>query len=244
MKVFSALIAWFWRTALRTRRREMITRVQSALHLDRIAAEHFVRTVYRQLSTSLVECLMLALKPKTLRQTTIRGWGHLVRLKSAKRGFVVITAHTGNWELLTHLDYLCGINGGFVSKRFHWSGFERLLQWTRRESLQQFDVSGSARLLVKALIRGQSLGFAVDQHTNNARAINYPFLGMNAWWTTAPARLARLADVPVVPIRVYRDEGDTVVEIGAPLRYEWTENRDEDVRAVTEWYAEIVEGWV
>ena len=97
--------------------------------------------------------------------------------------------------------------------------------------------------MLKTLGCGQALGFAVDQHTNNPRAINYPFLGMNAWWTTAPAFGEELSDVPIVPIRVYRYEGDGI-EIGAPLRYEWSDDRDKDVRVVTEWYAKIVERWV
>lgn len=244
MKVLLVVISWFWSRVLRTRRREMIVRVRRGLSFEDKVAERFVGTVYRQLSLSLVECLILALRPKLRCRTTIVGWQHLVPLRSSKRGFVVVTAHTGNWELLTHLDYLCGINGGFVTKRFHWSWFQRLLQWTRRKSLDQFDVSGSARSLVRALTQGRALGFAVDQHTNNPQAINYPFLGSNAWWTTAPARLARLADVPIVPIRTYRDDGHAVVEIGSPLRYEWTNNRQEDIRHVTEWYAKRVELWV
>ena len=47
----------------------------------------------------------------------LEGWSHLSKLKSSGQSFVVVTVHQGNWEHLTHLNYLW-VDGVFASKRF------------------------------------------------------------------------------------------------------------------------------
>jgi Kdo2-lipid IVA lauroyltransferase/acyltransferase len=237
-------LGWLWSTLIRTRKKEMKARVKGCLNLSEEDSTVLVREVYHQMAASLIEVLTGRTSGRLLATTIIEGWAHLVNLHGRRGGFVVVTAHTGNWELLTHLDTLCGIDGGFVSKRFNVGVFQRLLSWTRRRSLDVYDDVGSARVLLRRLQAGDSVGFAVDQHSNEAAALPLEFLGDSAWWSTAPARIARLAKVPIVPIRTYRRDGHHVIEIHHPLIYQWTDSRQSDIREVTEWYASVVENWV
>lgn len=237
-------VGWIWHSVIRTRSGEMMQRIQTHLGVETVVAKQILKGVYYHLSTSLVEVLFGIHRRRIVSTTIIEGWHHLSHLHQRAEGFVVVTAHTGNWELLTHLDHLCGITGGFVSKRFRVGIFQRLLGWVRRRSLVQYDEAGSARLMLRRLQNGESVGFAVDQHTNRTSAICMPFLGKPAWWSTAPARLARLAGVPIVPIRTYRGKSGHVIEVHQPLVYEWGESRTEDIRKATACYAEIVESWV
>ena len=244
MRLLTQGLGWFWYTVIRTRRHEMKQRIEVALGVNGVIAESVVKGVYGHLSESLVDVLIGFEQRRLVSKTTIEGWQHLVELHRRSSGFVVVTAHTGNWEILTHLDQLCGISGGFVSKRFSVKLFQRLLGWTRRRALDRYDEAGAARLMLQRLKDGDSIGFAVDQHTNRPSGISIDFLGTPAWWSTAPARLARMAQVPVVPIRTYRQGSGHVIEVYPPLDYEWSESRSDDIRAVTEWYARIVEEWI
>lgn len=244
MRWLTSFLAWVWCTFVRTRKAEMQSRIKRRLGISDHDAVVLVRKVYRQMSASLVEVLTGMTAGRLLATTTIEGWRHLSDLHRRREGFVVVTAHTGNWELLTHLDTLCGIHGGFVSKQFSVPFFQRLLHWTRRRSLESYNDQGSARLLLRKLRDGHSVGFAVDQHTNEASALSIDFLGRSAWWSTAPARLARLASVPIVPIRTYRRNGCHVIEVHEPLNFQWSESRGKDIKETTEWYASVVEGWI
>ena len=240
----SIALGWFWGTIIRTRRAEMHARIKRRLRLNEHDSNALIHRVYRQMSASLVEVLSGTVGGRLLDTTTVEGWAHLTKLHDCHDGFVVVTAHTGNWEILTHLDELCGIRGGFVSKRFSLSFFQRLLTWTRRRSLKAYDVEGDARILLQRLQAGDSVGFAVDQHSNEAGAVSLKFLGEPAWWSTAPARLARMAKVPIVPIRTFRRDGNHVIDVHEPLIYQWTDVRGNDIREVTAWYASVIENWV
>ena len=57
----------------------------------------------------------------------------------------------------------------------------------------------AARLITQG---GRCVGFAIDQHTNDDAASEIEWPGRKAWILSSPARLARLAKVPIVPIRI------------------------------------------
>ena len=238
------VLAWCWSRVLRTRKTEMMHRVQARLGLPEEYASGVVRGVYQCLARGLVEVCLTRVFKQRLPPTEVRGFEYLSELKKRNDGFVVVTAHLGNWELLTRLDYYCGIEGLFVSKRFRWTFFQRLLANVRRDAVRSVDTQGSAREIIKVLKAGGAAGFAVDQHSNETAALPLTFLGAKAWVTTSPAKVARIAGVPIVPVRTFWEHGRHVVEIHEPLRYDWTEKKEADLEHVAHWYTGITEGWV
>lgn len=240
----SSAFGWIWCRLIRTRRTEMVTRLTARLGLSERAAIGMVDEVYRSLARGLAESLIIGSKRVTSMPVEVRGYRHMTELHRRGSGLIVVTVHQGNWELLTRLDYLCQIDGVFVSKKFRWGVFQRLLQLVRRNAIRSVEARGSAREMLRVLQDGKSVGFAIDQHANETGALQLEFLGSSAWVTSSPAKLARLAKVPIVPIRTYRESGRHVVEIHEPLRYLWSNRRGPDVEAVSRWYTKVAEAWV
>ena len=114
------VLAWCWNRVLRTRRTEMLHRVQARLGLPEESASGIVRGVYQCLARGLIEVFLTRLLRLQLPPTEVRGFEYLSELKKRNSGFVLVTAHLGNWELLTRLDYYCGIQG--LSSRSGFGG--------------------------------------------------------------------------------------------------------------------------
>ena len=240
----SSAFGWIWCRLIRTRRTEMVTRLTARLGLSEQAAIGMADEVYRSLARGLAESLIMGSKRVTSLPVEVRGYRHMTELHRLGSGLIVVTVHQGNWELLTRLDYLCQIDGVFISKKFRWGVFQRLLQLVRRNAIRSVEARGTAREMLRVLQDGKSVGFAIDQHANETGALQLEFLGSSAWVTSSPAKLARLAKVPIVPIRTYWESGRHVVEIHEPLRYVWSNRRGPDVEAVSRWYTKVAEAWV
>ena len=120
-------LAWIWFHCVRIRRKEMQARVSERLCLSSPAAEAMVAEVYFNLARNLLEPLIRGPVSNGSWPIEVRGWANLIELRRRSKGYVVITAHMGNWEVLTHLADVCGISGAFVSKRFRVSIFQHFL---------------------------------------------------------------------------------------------------------------------
>ena len=240
----SSVLGYLWARVVRTRRAEMLHRVSERLSLQRQCAARVTDGVYRSLAHGLALVLLARWGKHLCVPVEVRGYEHMTELHASSKGFVVVTAHFGVWELLTRLDMLCSIEGVFVSKRFRWRPFQFLLRIVRRQSIKVVNTHGSGREILRSLRRGEAAGFAVDQHSNDASALPLEVLGHTAWVTTAPARLARMADVPLVPIRTFWEEDRHVIEIQEPLRYDWTSSKQVDIEHATVWYTRMTERWI
>ena len=246
LKFAGCVISELWGRLLRTRRDEMVGRISARLGVSITDAKLLAHQVYCTLGFGLVETIWMMICPSSLkrRPMCVEGWSHLSKLKSSGQSFVVVTVHQGNWEYLTHLNYLCGVDGVFASKRFRWNIAQRLMEWSRKGAIPQVPVIGSARRLVSSLKGGRCVGFAIDQHTNDDAASEIEWLGRKAWILSSPARLARLAKVPIVPIRIIWREGMHVLQISAPIRIDLALDKGQDVNRLTNAYAKVSEDWI
>ena len=77
---------------------------------------------------------------------------------------------------------------------------------------------GGGREAVKALRRGEIVGFVLDQHAPEPGALIVDFLGAPASTSTGLVRAARLAGAPIVPLFTWRDGDTHVISIGVPFR--------------------------
>ena len=123
-----------------------------------------------------------------------------------------------------------------------------------RESMGVELASSKAGLrpLLKALQKGQSLGFAMDTRVQTGQLV--PFFGMEALTTVAPARLALKGGMPLIPVRSVRIRpGKFKVVVTEPVRSTMPEASDEEQAAdmtrqvnerFTEWISETPEQWI
>ena len=117
--------------------------------------------------------------------------------------FIFATAHLANWELLPRLLVQAG---GRMAVIYTAQGnvlTDGLLQWLRRsKGVSYVGKRGGIRELLRAAREGQSLGLLVDLRSDEGEPI--PFFGRPAMTTTAPARLALMGKLPLIPVRCER----------------------------------------
>lgn len=168
-----------------------------------------------------------------------------VRAHVGDRGAVVVSMHSGNWEIAT----LGGLAAGWETiglyKQLNNPRSEALLRGLR-EPIYPGGLlpkgHEAARRLLSMVRRGGRAAMLAD--LRDRRGAVFPFFGHDAFATTYPASIACAAGVPLVACRVLRLPGNrfriTAEVVNVPL----TGARKADALALTRRYHEIFEGWI
>jgi KDO2-lipid IV(A) lauroyltransferase len=111
---------------------------------------------------------------------------------SAGKGFLIASAHCGNWEIMAAAIARAGVPLNVIAKRIYIEGLNRLLVGMR--NLKGVKVilrsgSGAARDMLRALRNKEALGLLIDQDTD-VPGVFIEFFGRKAW---TPSGLATLA---------------------------------------------------
>lgn len=165
------------------------------------------------------------------RKRFVRGISNMSYLTNAlrqKKGVLLLTAHTGNWEWgLIHA-------ANHIAKETERCTYviSRVLRptWLRRWRIKRFsregivvieNRTGSLRQVVRALSQGNVVVMTIDQHAGAAGAssVVVPFFGDVTPTFATLAELALRTGTPVVPLRVYRDyiTHEHVMAFDAPI---------------------------
>jgi Kdo2-lipid IVA lauroyltransferase/acyltransferase len=202
---------------LRVRRRH----VEDALRAAGVGAEAAVaRGVYASLGAGVFELLWLSGRPPEALRAHFtmapEAGAALDRALTDRRGVVVATAHTGNWDLTA-----CGAAAWLaqrpevpalltvVTKRLSWEALDRYWQRLRAErGVALVEASGAATAVREALGGGGTVGLLVDQAPERASGVaTLPFLGRPAKHDLAPVLLAARARVPILVMAGFRERG-------------------------------------
>lgn len=166
-----------------------------------------------------------------------------------------VTLHMGNWELAAAGCSLCGGNPAGVYRPLTNPYVDRTLL-KQREHLYSGglftkgdshdagpDGQRTARLITGYVRQGGNLAFVLDQV--DRRGIAIPFFGMEAKFTPVPSMIARHVGARVWMARCLRIGKGTRfwVEL-KELEMERTENRKDDVQAITAEIFGQFEAWI
>ena len=121
------------------------------------------------------------------------------KIKQAKPS-INISAHIGNWELLSQACVIQGVPMMTVAKEVGTSAMNRRLCQVRSAIGQKIvGKNGALKHLVSALKHNSSLGLLVDQHTPVKQGGAWlTFFGVPVDVSLAPAALARKFKVPIL----------------------------------------------
>lgn len=219
-------LAWLAGSVLRIRRAQVeAALLATGVASDARGASHLARDVYGSLGTGLSELLWLAgRRPAALDDLYSVAPGSAEALAGALargRGAIVVTAHTGNWDLAACATarHLASTGKGplhVVTKRLHWRALDRTWQRLRAErGVALVDARGALGAARAALARGEVVAMLVDQAPERARGVaTLPFLGKPALHDLAPAVLASRTGAPLVTALSHRTpEGRHVLEV-------------------------------
>lgn len=163
-------------------------------------------------------------------------------LKENKK-IIIVTAHYGNWELLS-LSIAAKFTPLSIVGRDLDSGVMNTILTKNRE---QFDIellskSGAMKGMVKSLKSNRPVGLLVDQNTKDTEGILIDFFGKKARHTPSVAILAKKFDAVIIPafIQTY-DKKDYVVKFFEPISIENSDNKEEDIRKCVQAQADITQ---
>lgn len=192
------VLGWLAGSVWKIRRTEVENRVDGALIQD---ASQIASGMYSSLGTGLYELLWTAAPGCRLLEDkvrfTVRAEQVLATVKGS--GAVVMTAHTGNWDLIA-----CAVASRaplwVVSKRLQVQWLDRLWQGLRRRrGVRIVDAQGALRAGRDVLAAGGLLAMIVDQAPEREHGVLIaPFLGRPALHDLAPALLAARTKKPLL----------------------------------------------
>lgn len=140
--------------------------------------------------------------------------------RSIAGGWIGVTGHLGNWELLGQwLHHRAPLPyGASIVKRQPNPHIDRLIDGLRRRhGMRTLPRDGSALAAFRMLRRGLGLGTVPDQDVPELGGVFVEFLGRPAYTPLGPARLAYAAGVPLLVGFLLRTERGLRVEIHEPI---------------------------
>jgi KDO2-lipid IV(A) lauroyltransferase len=234
-----AVLAFVVGDVLRVRRAHVVASMQRAGLGD---AGRLARSMYRSLGRGLCELVFVGVAgPRALRAVHVPE-PVLSRLREGGRGCVVATAHTGNWDLVA-----CAVAARapltVVTKHFKVGFLDALWQGARRaRGVRLVAAGGAARVVSRALARGELVAMLVDQAPERSRAVvEAPFLGATAVVDLSPALTALRAGVPlaaVFPVRL--PDGTHTVTVAAVFEPPSLAERASGARPTGQWAADVM----
>ena len=176
----------------------------------------------------------------------VDGIEHLTRAAGRGRGVLVLTAHTGNWELLPLVfGMTTGAPSNIIYRPLDYPPMDRFLMALRaRYGAQMIPKAHSMRRVLRSLKAGELVGVLLDQNVDWYDGVFVPFFNDIACTNRGLALLAARTGAPVVPAFLVR-EGDGYRAIFEPeVPMERTGDKIRDLEANTARCNRVIEGLI
>ena len=212
---------------------------------------------YKHLSLSLGEYLVLLRDPGKIQEymeIESPGKNILDSLRDKNKGAVILTAHTGNWEMLAAWLAFQRYPMHAIVRRHEKEKTEAFVE-SARSAVGLHTISKNEHMLkvLRLLKKGAFVGILGDQYAG-PEGIPLPLFGHETSCHFSPAALALMAGVPLVPVVSWRNAPFShQVRVEEPLfvpseveREEGSRNlsREEKIRPLTEAGNAILEKWI
>jgi KDO2-lipid IV(A) lauroyltransferase len=139
---------------------------------------------------------------------------------SQGRGVIILSAHFGSFELLAAVHAMRGYAINLVHHTQSLAAGDALLTFVReRAGIRIIRKHAAARAALRALKHGEMVGVPFDQNAKRSEAVFVPFFSELAATSAGLARLAKMANAPVVPAFIVRngDKRSHRVIVGPPI---------------------------
>jgi KDO2-lipid IV(A) lauroyltransferase len=209
-----------------------------------------LRNMWRNIGHVLAEMAhMKRIAAQAERRLRVHGSEHLDALKASGKPFVLVSAHTGNWEINMVLLEQMGFEAGAIYRASNNPIMDKWIVDQRAGYMPHQIPKGAegSKQMIRLLKNGVSLGALIDQRLNTGDPIT--FFGRPTRAPSAAVKLAHRFDLMVLPVRVCRRSGmpDTAyfdVHVEAPFKVKQSDDRQSDTdRAMAHIYARF-EAWI
>lgn len=140
---------------------------------------------------------------RLLRICEVKGLEHLQQALQQEHGVIILTAHftcleIGGPVLNHHVPFQV------MYKRAHNKLFDGFMKYHRGRLYKAIVDHHKPITMIKGLKKGYAAWYAPDQDFGGKDTLFVPFFGVDATALTAPARMAKIAQAPVVPYYIQR----------------------------------------
>jgi Kdo2-lipid IVA lauroyltransferase/acyltransferase len=170
-----------------------------------------------------------------------------LKAKYPGRGLLILSAHFGNFELLSAAHALKGSQISLVHHTQRFLAGDALMSFVReRAGVEIIRKHAAARAVLRALARGELVGIPFDQNAKRSEAVFVPFFGEPAATTSGLARLARISGAPVIPVFIVRqpDRRSHRIEIQPEISQQNSGDEPADILENTRRFVAAVEAMV
>lgn len=227
-----AWVAW----ALGVRRKVAIENVGIAFpEMAPAERRRLARSNYLHLGTCAADFLRTPGLPDEELMSLVepRDWEKVEPLLSAGKGFIVATAHMGNFELFGVYAARRKVPLTLLTRELKGSANA---QWVARRTMAGIkEIHRGMQNLVDSVNRGEALAILIDQNMLPKRAIFVPFFGRLAATTPAPAVVAERTGAPVfLALTLRKPDGTYRTFVDGPFTFERrSPDRDRDIHEFT-----------
>ncbi len=177
------------------------------------ARERVLRESFANLGRGVAELAWLGRRDHAALAARVRilGLEHLeaARARANGAGMILLTAHSGSWELFAAVVAARGIPVAVVHRTRDDADLDEVLLERRMQSGAAFLPRGKAAFgVLRALRKGSLLALPFDQNARSEPRAFLPFFGRLAATNLGPVRLAMASGAPVIPGFIRRDPED------------------------------------
>ena len=187
----------------RRRRLALANLTQAFPDLPPAARRGIARRSFQHLGMAVGEGCFVLHRPlaRVTEQIRVSGLDHVrTALDRDGRG-LVLSAHLGNWELLTLAPALTGLPLTVVARALDLPSLHAWADRLRRTTgVEVIDKRHALRPVLEALKRGRLVGVLLDQNASRREGVFVPFFGRLASTSRSIAVLALRTRTPIIPV--------------------------------------------
>jgi len=205
------------------------------------------RHVFRNLGKLLFEIgWALRLEKRQFdRHFRIVGLSNLHAAFKKEKGVLALTAHIGNWELLTNVAAMTGYPLSIVVRPLDFGPLEEFFEKFRsRFGAEIIPTKYSMRMVLKSMKRRHMVAMLMDQNVDWYDGVFVDFFGRLACTNKGMALLAMKTEAPVVPVFLVRDKLGFRAEFGPEIPLVKTGDKTKDIEMNTQQYNDVIEAFI
>ena len=173
-----------------------------------IEIRNIARQMYQNFGKGVMEFFRLPLLTSNNlpRYVTFEGMKHLEDAADQGRGVFLLSAHFGNWEMLSAALALRGVPLNPLVRKIKNDQVDAFVNGIRRRAgVNPIEKNEGTNEVINALRKNETVGFVLDQHANESLGIPVKFFGQKFFAFKSLAILARRYKVPIVPGFIIRE---------------------------------------
>jgi KDO2-lipid IV(A) lauroyltransferase len=218
--------------------------ISVALSLSPQATRRLSQQVFANIGKVFLETVWSWSRPRAelVPYFRVEGESYIQNAHAKGRGVLVLTAHLGNWELLTVIADMIGHPINIIYRPLDFKPLERLVSENRcRFGSRVIPKHKALRLILRALQRGEIAAFLMDQSSDWYDGVVSHFFGRRTFTSKGLALLAYKTGAPVVPVFLERETNGFVGRFLPEIPLMHSGDKTRDIEENSERFNRVIE---